>query len=339
MLKKFFLFLVLLALGLALAFAWWAWRPILDANDAPVEFSIPAGSGVKRATQQVAQAGAPVSPTMLEWLARLSGNATKFKAGIYELRPGTSPWGLIGKLVRGEYLMDSITIIEGWTFKQMRAAILNHSGLRHEASHWSEKELLAKIAPSYQIAEGLFFPETYVFPKGSSDTQIYRQAHALLMKRLNEAWEKRDPSLPYKSPYEALIMASIVEKETGQSSERTTVAGVFVNRLRIGMLLQTDPTVIYGMGDQYQGRIRKRDLLTDTPYNTYTRAGLPPSPIALAGGDSIDAALNPAETKALYFVARGDGSSHFSANLRDHEAAVDKYIRGRPTPTRPSVLK
>lgn len=331
MLKKLLLSIVALGLAVVLAFAWWAWRPILNADQAPIEFSIPAGSGVKQAGRQIAQAGVPVSPLMLEVLARLSGNATKLKAGVYELRPGTSPWGLLGKIVRGEYLMDTITIIEGWTFKQMREAINAHPGLRKEASLWPEKELLSKIAPNYQMAEGLFYPETYVFARGSSDTQIYRQAHALMMRRLNEAWEKRDPSLPYKSPYEALIMASIVEKETGQSSERTTIAGVFVNRLRIGMLLQTDPTVIYGMGDRYEGRIRKRDLLTDTPYNTYTRAGLPPSPIALPGGESISAALNPAETKALYFVARGDGTSHFSTNLRDHEAAVDKFIRGRPT--------
>lgn len=334
MLKKFLLSLFLLALVIGASLAWWAGRPILDADQAPVTFSISPGSGIKQASRQIAQAGVPVSPFMLEWLTRLSGKASKIKAGVYELRPGTSPWGLIGKIVRGEYLMDSLTIIEGWTFKQMREAIKQHSGLRHEASHWSEQELLAKIAPDYNVAEGLFYPETYVFARGSSDVQIYRQAHRAMMRRLNEAWEKRDPSLPYKTPYEALIMASIVEKETGQSSERKAIAGVFVNRLRLGMLLQTDPTVIYGMGERYQGRIRKRDLLTDTPYNTYTRAGLPPSPIALPGGESIEAALNPADTKALYFVARGDGTSHFSTNLRDHEAAVDKFIRRRP-----SVLK
>lgn len=334
MLKKFLLSLFLLALVAGVALVWWAGRPILDADQPPVEFSISTGSGIKQASRQMAQAGVPVSPFMVEWLTRLTGNAGKIKAGVYELRPGTSPWGLIGKIVRGEYLMDSVTIIEGWTFRQMRETIMQHPGLRHEASQWTEQELLAKIAPDYAAAEGLFYPDTYVFARGSSDTQIYRQAHATMMRRLHEAWERRDPSLPYKTPYEALIMASIVEKETGQSSERKAIAGVFVNRLRLGMLLQTDPTVIYGMGERYQGRIRKRDLLADTPYNTYTRAGLPPSPIALPGGESIEAALNPAETKALYFVARGDGTSHFSTNLRDHEAAVDKFIRRRP-----SVLK
>jgi UPF0755 protein len=330
LLRKLLLLAALVLIGAALAFAWWATRPILASDKAPIEFTIPAGSGVKQASRQVTQAGAPVSPLLLEILTRLSGNATKLKAGVYQLQPGTSPWGLVGKMVRGEFVMDSLTIIEGWTFKQMRELINRHPGLRHEARDWSEKELLAKVAPDYKVAEGLFYPETYTFARGSRDIQIYRQAHALMMRRLNEAWEKRDPSLPYKTPYEALTMASIVEKETGHRAERTKIAGVFVNRLRRGMLLQTDPTVIYGMGDRFDGNIRKRDLVTDTPYNTYTRAGLPPSPIALPGGESIHAALNPADTNALYFVARGDGTSYFSKTLREHEAAVDKYQRRRP---------
>jgi UPF0755 protein len=327
--RKLLLLAALVALVTGLAFAWWASRPILASDQAPIEFTIPAGSGMKQATREVAQAGVPVSPLLLEILTRLSGNATKLKAGVYELKPGTSPWGLVGKMVRGEHLMDSLTIIEGWTFKQMREAISRHPGLRHEASNWSEKELLAKVTPDHKVAEGLFYPDTYTFARGSSDIQIYRQAHALMMRRLNEAWEKRDPSLPYKTPYEALTMASIVEKETGQRAERTKIAAVFVNRLRRGMLLQTDPTVIYGMGERFDGNIRKRDLVTDTPYNTYTRAGLPPSPISLPGGESIHAALNPADSPALYFVARGDGTSYFSTTLREHEAAVDKYQRRR----------
>lgn len=335
MLRKLLLLVVLVAIGTGLAFAWWATRPILASDQAPIEFTIPAGSGVKQVSRQITQAGVPVSPQLLEILTRLSGNATKLKAGVYQVQPGTSPWGLVGKMVRGEWVMDSLTIIEGWTFKQMRELINRHPGLRHEARDWSEKELLAKVAPDYKVAEGLFYPETYTFARGSSDLQIYRQSHALMMRRLNEAWEKRDPSLPYKTPYEALTMASIVEKETGQRAERTMIAGVFVNRLRRGMLLQTDPTVIYGMGERFDGNIRKRDLVTDTPYNTYTRAGLPPSPIALPGGESIHAALNPADTDALYFVARGDGTSYFSKTLREHEAAVDKYQRRR----RPAVLK
>lgn len=191
----------------------------------------------------------------------------------------------------------------------------------------SEAELLTKVAPGYPKAEGLFFPDTYLFAKGSSDILVYRQAHAMMMKRLNEQWARRAPDLPYKTPYEALTMASIIEKETGQKSERGMIASVFVNRLRLGMLLQTDPTVIYGIGEKFDGNIRKRDLQTDTPYNTYTRAGLPPTPIALPGVESLAAALNPARSEALYFVSRGNGSSHFSTNLDDHNNAVNKYQR------------
>ena len=186
---------------------------------------------------------------------------------------------------------------------------------------------MARVAPGSAMPEGLFFPDTYLFAKGASDLQVYRQAHALLLKRLNEAWAKRDQSLPYKSPYEGLTMASIIEKETGDKSERKLVAAVFVNRLKQGMLLQTDPTVSYGMGERFQGNIRKRDLTTDTPYNTYTRAGLPPTPIALPGAESLEAAMNPAKSNVLYFVSKGNGRSHFSTNLVDHNHAVNKYQR------------
>jgi UPF0755 protein len=199
--------------------------------------------------------------------------------------------------------------------------------LKHDTSDMSDEELLAKVAPGYSKPEGLFFPDTYLFARGASDLQIYRQAHALMQKRLDDAWASRAAGLPYKSPYEALIMASIVEKETGRKADRDLIAGVFVNRLKQGMLLQTDPTVIYGMGERYKGNIHKRDLQTDTPYNTYLRAGLPPTPIALPGAASIAAALNPARTDALYFVARGDGTSHFSNTLTEHNQAVNKYQR------------
>jgi UPF0755 protein len=213
----------------------------------------------------------------------------------------------------------------------MRQAVDAAPNLKHETAKLSDKELLAKILPEasgkYATPEGLFFPDTYLFAKNSSDLQIYKQAHEMMMKRLKAAWEKREPNLPYTDPYQALIMASLVEKETGQKSERAMIAGVFVNRLKTGMLLQTDPTVIYGMGDKYDGKIRKKDLETDTPYNTYTRAGLPPTPIALPGVQSLAAALTPAKTDALYFVSRGDGTSHFSVNLNEHNKAVNQYQR------------
>ena len=191
----------------------------------------------------------------------------------------------------------------------------------------SDSELLGHITTDYTLPEGLFFPDTYQFGKGISDLKIYRQAHAAMLKHLSDAWEKRDPSVPYKTPYEALTMASIIEKETGQKADREMIAGVFVNRLKAGMLLQTDPSVIYGMGEKYQGTIHKRDLETDTPFNTYTRSGLPPSPIALPGSAALHAALNPAKTDSLYFVARGDGSSEFSTSLPEHNRAVEKYQR------------
>ena len=306
---------------------WWAQQPITLVTQPPIEFSIKPGSGLQSIAQQIADAGVPVNPIMLGLVARGTGKSAKMKAGDYELKPGSTPLRLINQLVRGEFAQESLAIIEGWTFKQMRQAVAAHPGLKHDTAQMSDNELLTKITPDFKAAEGLFFPDTYLFAKRSSDLQVYRQAHALLLKRLNEGWVKRDTSVPYKTPYDALIMASLVEKETGQKSERDMIAGVFVNRLKQGMLLQTDPTVIYGMGEHYQGNIRKRDLLADTPYNTYTRAGLPPTPIALPGAAALAAALNPAQTDALYFVARKDGTSQFSENLDDHNRAVNKYQR------------
>ncbi|WP_246860679.1 endolytic transglycosylase MltG [Noviherbaspirillum sp. UKPF54] len=307
--------------------SFWSHQPIIDNNHAPIDFSIKAGSGVRSSAEQIAAAGVPVNPSLLEVLARLTGKGGKLKAGNYELKPGTTPLALITQLTRGEFAQESLSIIEGWTFRQMREAVAAHPALKHDTAGLSDKELMEKINSEFKAPEGLFFPDTYLFAKGASDLQIYKQAHALMLKRLNDEWGRRDPSVPYKSPYEALIMASIVEKETGASSERGMVAAVFVNRLKHRMLLQTDPTVIYGMGDKFKGNIRKRDLTTDTPYNTYTRSGLPPTPIALPGAASLLAALNPAKSDVLYFVSRGNGTSEFNNNLNDHNRAVNKYQR------------
>ncbi|PHV33120.1 aminodeoxychorismate lyase [Janthinobacterium sp. BJB312] len=324
--KKLVVSSVIAAIGVGGTFVYWAQQPITTDGEA-IPFTISPGSGAHAAGQQIADAGVPIVPILFNMLARIEGKTSKIKAGSYELKPGTTPQRLITQLARGEFAQESLTIIEGWTFKQMRLAMANHPGLKHDTVGLSDKELMAKISPEYVHPEGLFFPDTYLFAKGASEMQIFRQAHTAMIGRLSEAWDKRDPALPYKNPYEALIMASIVEKETGQKSERAMIAGVFVNRLKTGMLLQTDPTVIYGMGDNYQGKIRKRDLEADTPYNTYTRGGLPPTPIALAGAQSLTAALAPARTQALYFVARGDGTSQFSANLPDHNRAVNQYQR------------
>jgi UPF0755 protein len=307
-------------------FAYWSKQPI-TTQEPVIAFTVLPGSGVSVASQQIVAAGVPVNPYLFSFLARVTQKASRIKAGSYELKPGTTPRRLIEQLVRGEFAQESLTIIEGWTFKQMRQAVAGSKGLRHDTAEMSDKELMQKIAPDFKAPEGLFFPDTYLFAKGSSDLQIYKQAHAMLMSHLNTAWSKRDPSLPYANPYQALVMASIVEKETGQKSERAMIAGVFVNRLKLGMLLQTDPTVIYGMGDKYDGKIRKKDLETDTPYNTYTRVGLPPTPIALPGVQSLEAALGPAKTEALYFVSRGDGTSKFSGNLIDHNRAVNQFQR------------
>lgn len=327
MIKKFIFSIIVFALLAAAGVTFIANQPVIDRDGRPIEFSIKAGSSVRSTSQQIADAGVPVNPWIFELLARLTGKGSRLKAGSYEAKPGATPLTLIDQLVRGEFAQEGVAIIEGWSFKQMRQAIAAHPAVRHDTAGMSDRELMEKIGIQYTHPEGLFFPDTYRFAKGASDLMIYKQAHALLQKRLNEAWARRSPTVPYKSPYEALIMASIIEKETGQKSERNLIAAVFVNRLRKGMLLQTDPTVIYGMGEKFQGNIRKRDLETDTPYNTYTRSGLPPTPIALPGAESLEAALNPANSDALYFVARGNGTSEFNNNLADHNRAVNKYQR------------
>ena len=327
LLKTLLLLAMLLGLAAAAGIVFWARQPILAPDQAAIDFAVAPGSGVHSTVGQIARQGVPVNPLLLEVLTRVTGKGTRLKAGSYQLKPGTTPLRLISQLVRGEFAQESLVIIEGWTFRQMRQAIAQHPALKHDSAAWSDDELLAKVTTDFTLPEGLFFPDTYQFGKGVSDLKIYRQAHAAMLKRLNDAWQQRDLSLPYKTPYEALTMASIVEKETGQKSERGMIAGVFVNRLKNGMLLQTDPTVIYGMGEKYLGVIHKRDLETDTPFNTYTRAGLPPSPICLPGKAALKAALMPDKTDALYFVARGNGSSEFSNNLPDHNRAVARYQR------------
>ena len=326
-LKKIIVMLMLLALSASALVVYWAREPLTTAASAPIEFTIKSGSSVRGAARQMRDAGVPATPELMELLARVLGKAGAIKAGSYQLRPGSTPLQLLSMLVRGETIQESLTIIEGWSFAQMRAEVARHKWLVPDSASLSEQELMAKVAPGYDHPEGLFYPDTYLFARGSSDLLIYQQAHAQMKKILDQAWARRSPDAPYASPYEALIMASIVEKETGQQAERRQIAAVFVNRLKRGMLLQTDPTVIYGMGQRFDGNIRKQDLQTDSPYNTYLRKGLPPTPIALSGSAALEAALNPAPTSDLYFVARGDGSSQFSENLDDHNKAVNKYQR------------
>lgn len=324
--KKIAVLAILITAAAVGGFSYWAKQPITTQPE-PIAFTVPPGSGVAAAAKEISAAGVPVNPFLLSTLARVTQKSGKIKAGSYELKPNTTPRGLIDQMVRGEFAQESLTIIEGWTFRQMREAIANNKGLRHDTAKLSDAELMEKISKEYTTPEGLFFPDTYLFAKGASDLTIYKQAHATLLAKLTAAWEKRAEGLPYTTPYQALVMASIVEKETGKESERPMIAGVFVNRLKRGMMLQTDPTVIYGIGQKFDGNIRKKDLETDTPYNTYMRAGLPPTPIALPGEKSLAAALGPAATEALYFVSRGDGSSQFSDNLPDHNRAVNKFQR------------
>lgn len=293
----------------------------------PFEFNVKPGASLRGVAQQLAQTGALKQPLLFTWVGHLSGRGGAIKAGNYTLDAGLTPWDLLQKLTKGNQTQTKVTFIEGWTFRQMREALDRTSGLRHDTKGLSGEEIMAKLGFPDQHPEGRFFPDTYFFSHGMSDLTILSRAHELMQTHLNSAWRARAPNLPYATPEEALIMASIVEKETGQAAERPMIAGVFVNRLRSGMLLQTDPTVIYGLGESFDGNLRRRDLLADTPYNTYTHAGLPPTPIAMPGLGSLQAALRPEKTRAVYFVARGNGLHQFSETLEQHNQAVNRYQR------------
>ena len=309
----------------------WANTPI-TLTPPQLDVTVKPHSSLRSVTLQLDRGGVPVEPELFIIMTRLLGLQTQLKSGNYEFKSGVTPYEVLQKLARGDVNEYVATIIEGWTFRRMRAELDANAALKHDTAGMSDAALLGAIgAPEASIGngEGLFFPDTYLFDKNTSDLDVYRRAYHLMRERLDEAWMARSPGLPYKTPYDALTMASIIEKETGKPSDRPMVAAVFANRLRVGMPLQTDPTVIYGMGDGYTGHLHKHDLLADTPYNTYTRMGLPPTPISLPGVASLQAALNPAQSTALYFVSRGDGSSIFSDTLGDHNKAVDKYIRGQ----------
>jgi UPF0755 protein len=297
----------------------------------PFDFTVEKGLSLKAVSQKLADAGLLAEPYSLWLLGRLTDDASKIQAGRYRIATPISPMELLSKMVDGDVLKVGVTFIEGMTFRDMRATLEANQDIRVTLKGISEKDILKKLTAPESNPEGLFFPDTYQFSPGTSDLDILRASYQAMQKKLTEAWQQRAPDLPYQSPYEALIMASIVEKETGRADERPQIAGVFVNRLRRPMRLQTDPTVIYGMGEKFDGNIRRRDLTTDTPYNTYTRDGLPPTPIAMPGLASIKAALNPAKTDNLYFVAtgNGDGSHVFSRTLDEHNRAVAKYQLGR----------
>ncbi len=307
---------------------WWLHRPLPLRADS-VELSIEYGTTPRQIAQDWVAAGVDTAPLFLyEWF-RWSGEARKIRAGSYEIERGTTPRQLLSRMVRGDETLATVRLVEGWTLRQFRAELQRAEGLAPTTAAMSEAELMAAVGAPGVPGEGRFFPDTYAYRRGSDDIAVLRRAARAMQRRLDEAWNGRAPDTPLKSADEALVLASIVEKETGVAADRAKVAAVFVNRLRAGMPLQTDPTVIYGLGTDFDGNLRRRDLQRDTPWNTYLRGGLPPTPIAMPGRASLVAAVRPdTATRALYFVARGDGSSEFSESLADHNRAVDRFQRG-----------
>ncbi len=310
--------------------AWyWAKKQPVSMNAERIDYVVPAGSGPRAIARSMQQAGIDIQEDAFVWMARLSGLDTSLQAGAYEAVRGDTPWMVMERMSSGNMLQTRLTIPEGWTYQRIRDTLAANPQVRQTLTEVSDADLLKRLGVDSGHPEGLFYPDTYVFVPGTADIDILRRGFQAQQELLEQLWADRDPDLPLKTPYDALIMASIVERETGHSQDRTRVAGVFMNRLRVGMPLQTDPTVIYGMGSAYEGRIRKRDLTTDTPWNTYTRNGLPPTPIASPGKASLLATLHPEKHGFYYFVSRGDGTSEFSANLAAHNRAVAKYILKR----------
>jgi UPF0755 protein len=327
LLKRLLLWLVLISVGLLGASAYWVYRP-LPLTAETVDLSIEPNTSVRGIAKAAVLAGVEVSPDVLFLFFRLSGQSRALRAGSYEISNGANALDVLRKLTRGEESLRAVSLIDGWTFRQFRAALNKAEGLKHDSRELSDETIMEKLGLAGIAPEGRFFPDTYTYGKGSSDLRILQRAANAMTKQLGAAWSLRARDIQVQTIDEALILASIVEKETGRESDRTTISSVFHNRLRIGMPLQTDPTVIYGLGESFDGNLRRADLRTDHPWNTYTRKGLPPTPIAMPGKNALLAAVQPATSQALYFVARGDGTSQFSATLDEHNAAVNRYQRG-----------
>ncbi len=309
-------------------------RSTLQVAENGQRIMIPAGSSLKSVARDLTQNSIIDSPRWLEWMGRLQGKASRIQAGEYHIEQGTTPQQFLDMLVNGKVVQYSFTLVEGWNVSQMLDALKKTPQVEHTLADESAGTIMESLSLNgWSHGEGWFMPDTYFFTRGTSDKEILRRAHVAMFNFLGQAWENRDKDLPYENILEVLTMASIIEKETGVASERREIAGVFVRRLQKNMKLQTDPTVIYGIGDKYDGNIRRRDLRTDTPYNTYTRKGLPPTPIAMPGRAAIEAALHPAEGSTLYFVAKGDGSHVFATTLDEHNQNVIKYqLKGRKRP-------
>ncbi len=333
-LNKLLLYLVLpvilVVAGTAATAYFWVYGALALPTER-VDILVPPGSTPSSIAQLINQAGVPLNVQGFVALARLGELDTKIKAGGYQLVRGDSPWAVLRRMALGDVTARQITFVEGWNLRQIRAALAQHPDIKQTLAQTTDSELLKRVGMLGQTdsLEGLFFPDTYIFSIGTTDVELLERAARTQQKILDRAWANRAPNSILKSPYDALILASIIEKETGQAADRGRIAGVFSNRLRANMLLQTDPTVIYGMGENYTGKLRKQDLLTDTPYNTYTRLGLPPGPIASSGRAALAAAVNPDKHNYLYFVSKGDGSSAFAVTLPEHNKNVATYILGK----------
>lgn len=327
--------LVLIAFIYGAIFLWPVVPSISNVPDGgSYKVKIAPQSGLSAISRQLSDQGVSANIVTVQIAARGLLVASKLKPGTYLFAPRASLGNILLQIARGDRVRESVAIIPGMTIWQLRGLIDQHPALIHQTKGMSSKELLQAIGLSYPGDEGLFYPDTYIFDPDDSDISIYRRASQAMQKQLTNAWESRDSKSPIKTPYELLILGSIVEKETGRSSDRSLVAAVFVNRLNLNMPLQTDPTVIYGIGPKFDGNLRKADLRMDSPYNTYMRKGLPPTPIAMPSKESLQAVMHPAKSDAVYFVARGDGSSHFSKTLKEHESAVDQFQRKRTAPSK-----
>jgi UPF0755 protein len=321
--KALFLAAVLVALAAGGWLAWFATQPRALPRT-PLDFTVRTGAGVKTVSRQLADEGVFADPHSFWILARILDRTPSIQAGTYRLERALTPLEILDKLARGDVMMIELRFVEGTTLRQWLAQLAREPRVKATLAGKGEPGIRAAVGASMPL-EGWLFPDTYRFAPGTTDVEILKRAHASMKKRLEEAWQSRAPDLPFKTAYEALILASIVEKETGVAAERPLIASVFVNRLRKSMRLQTDPTVIYGLGESFDGNIRKKDLTADTAWNTYTRDGLPPTPIAMPGLGSLQAAVRPAESDLLYFVGKGDGTHQFSRTLEEHNRAVARY--------------
>jgi len=330
---------VVVSAGAVAVYFWRGYEHPLAMIQPRVEVRIANGASARAIAHAIRAAGVELNELEFIAAARASGATRSLRAGRYAIESGMSMRSVVEMIQRGEVLRERLTVLEGTTLRELREQLDSAPELQHQTARLSNSELLQAIGATQKDAEGLFAPDTYVFDPGSSDLDLYRRAYRMQMERIERTWDARAPDLPYHDAYEALIMASLIEKETGQADERRRVAAVFVNRQRLGMPLQTDPSVVYGLGDRFDGRLHRKDLETDTPYNTYLRGGLPPTPIALPGQAAIEAALNPETTRDLYFVARGDGTSQFSATLAEHQRAVDRFQKTGAKPTAPETRR